>query len=136
MVIVMLLTEPLLCLKVVVPLYHRKITMAKLHFRSYITNQIILFPQRIDENIAENDPVRIVSSIVDHLDLSSVNKLYNGILLLIFGVLIHPHFSIYHYPQNVVGKCLLWQTFTYYPILFNFNNELYIYIDFKPTNNN
>ena len=30
--------------------------MAKLHFRSYTTNQIILFPQRIDENIAENDP--------------------------------------------------------------------------------
>ena len=42
--------------------------MAKLHFRSYTTNQMVLFPQRIDENIAENDPVRIVSSIVDHLD--------------------------------------------------------------------
>lgn len=51
--------------------------MAKLHFRSYTTNQTVLFPQRIDENIAENDPVRIVSSIVDHLDMSSVNKLYN-----------------------------------------------------------
>ena len=37
--------------------------MAKLHFRSYTTNQMVLFPQRIDENIAENDPVRIVSSI-------------------------------------------------------------------------
>ena len=44
--------------------------MAKLHFRSYTTNQTVLFPQRIDENIAENDPVRIVSSIVDHLDYS------------------------------------------------------------------
>ena len=52
--------------------------MAKLHFRSYTTNQMVLFPQRIDDNIAENDPVRIVSSIVDHLDMSSVNKLYNG----------------------------------------------------------
>ena len=52
--------------------------MAKLHFRSYTTNQMVLFPQRIDENIAENDPVRIVSSIVDHLDMSSVNILYNG----------------------------------------------------------
>ena len=30
--------------------------MAKLHFRSYTTNQMVLFPQRIDENIAENDP--------------------------------------------------------------------------------
>ena len=53
--------------------------MAKLHFRSYTTNQMVLFPQRIDENIAENDPVRIVSSIVDHLDMSSVNKLYKCI---------------------------------------------------------
>ena len=53
-------------------------TEPKLHFRSYTTNQMVLFPQRIDENIAENDPVRIVSSIVDHLDMSSVNKLYNG----------------------------------------------------------
>ena len=50
--------------------------MAKLHFRSYTTNQMVLFPQRIDENIAENDPVRIVSSIVDHLDMSSVNKFW------------------------------------------------------------
>ena len=52
--------------------------MAKLHFRSYTTNQTVLFPQRTDENIAENDPVRIVSSIVDHLDMSSINKLYSG----------------------------------------------------------
>ena len=46
--------------------------MAKLHFRSYTTNQMVLFPQRIDENIAENDPVRIVSSIAvsyTHLDV-------------------------------------------------------------------
>ena len=33
--------------------------MTKVHFRPYITNQIILFPQRIDEDIAENDPVSL-----------------------------------------------------------------------------
>ena len=33
--------------------------MTKVHFRPYITNQIILFSQRIDEDIAENDPVSL-----------------------------------------------------------------------------
>ncbi|MFK2023899.1 hypothetical protein ACIXIR_05890 [Bacteroides fragilis] len=36
--------------------------MAKLHFRPYIPNQTVLFPQRIDENIAADDPVRIVNA--------------------------------------------------------------------------
>ena len=38
---------------------------------------MILFPQRIDKDIAANDPVRLVSSIVDQLDLSGFRKLYN-----------------------------------------------------------
>lgn len=50
--------------------------MAKLHFRPYIPNQLVLFPQRIDENIADNDPVRIISAIVDNLNLESFHKLY------------------------------------------------------------
>ena len=45
-------------------------------FRPYSPNQTILFPQRIDKDIAENDPVRLLSSIVDHLDLSVFRKLY------------------------------------------------------------
>ena len=49
-------------------------TMTKVHFRPYITNQLILFPQRIDEDIAENDPVRIISSVIDHLDISCFHK--------------------------------------------------------------
>ena len=32
--------------------------MAKVHFRDYNPKQIILFPQRLDKDIAENDPVR------------------------------------------------------------------------------
>ena len=39
-------------------------------------NQTVLFPQRIDENIAENDPVRIVNAVVDSLDLENFRKLY------------------------------------------------------------
>lgn len=50
--------------------------MAKIHFISYIPNQTVLFPQRIDEDIAENDPVRLIDSVVEHLDLTKFRKLY------------------------------------------------------------
>ena len=50
--------------------------MAKIHFRPYTTKQILLFPQRIDENIAEDDPVRLVNGLIDQLDLTSFRKLY------------------------------------------------------------
>lgn len=50
--------------------------MAKLHFRPYIPNQTVLFPQRIDENIADDAPVRIINAVVDHLNLDNFKKLY------------------------------------------------------------
>ena len=75
--------------------------MVKLHFRSYTTNQMVLFPQRIDENIAENDPVRIVSSIVDHLDMSSVNKLYNGMGRCPYHPRMMLKVIIYAYMNNI-----------------------------------
>lgn len=51
--------------------------MAKLHIRDYNPKQILLFPQLLDKDIAENDPVRIVDSVVDHLKLEKFRKLYN-----------------------------------------------------------
>ncbi|WP_018710097.1 IS1182 family transposase [Phocaeicola barnesiae] len=50
--------------------------MAKIHFRPYNPNQTVLFPQRIDEDIPAEAPVRILNAIVDNLDLSSFHKLY------------------------------------------------------------
>ena len=50
--------------------------MAKIHYHPYTPNQLVLFPQRIDEDIAENDPVRIVNAIVDSLNLEAFKKLY------------------------------------------------------------
>ena len=49
---------------------------AKIHFRSHINNQTVLFPQRIDRDIAENDPVRLVNAVVDNLNLENFNRLY------------------------------------------------------------
>ena len=52
--------------------------MAKIHFRPYTPNQTALFPQRIDEDIAPDAPVRIVNAIVDSLDLDNFRRLYKG----------------------------------------------------------
>ena len=74
--------------------------MAKLHFRLYIPNQTFLFPQRIDENIAANDPVRIVNAVVDNLNLESFKKLYKET-----GRCAHPKMMpkviIYAYMNNI-----------------------------------
>ena len=48
----------------------------KLHFRDYNPKQMILFPQRIDKDIADNDPVRVVDSVIDSLNLENFKKLY------------------------------------------------------------
>ena len=50
--------------------------MTKIHFRPYNPNQTVLFPPRIDEDIAENDPVRMVDALVEGLNLESFRKLY------------------------------------------------------------
>lgn len=50
--------------------------MSKIHFHPYTPNQLVLFPQRIDADIADNDPVRIVNAIVDNLHLETFHKLY------------------------------------------------------------
>ena len=49
----------------------------KLHFRPYINNRLVLFPQRIDEDIAENALVRIINAVIDSLDLENIYKLYS-----------------------------------------------------------
>ena len=50
--------------------------MTNLHYIPCEQGQTILFPQRIDEDIAENDPVLILNHIVEHLDLKNVHGLY------------------------------------------------------------
>ena len=49
---------------------------AKLHFREHINNQLVLFPERIDKDIAPDDPVRLVNAVVDSLDMERIYSLY------------------------------------------------------------
>ena len=48
-----------------------------LHFRSYIDNRELLFPPHLDQDIDENDPVRLIDSIIEGLDISGILKLYH-----------------------------------------------------------
>lgn len=50
--------------------------MTKLHFRPYTSKQTVLFPQRIDEDIAEDDPVRIIDAVLDGIDMKRIFELY------------------------------------------------------------
>lgn len=48
----------------------------KLHTKSYSNNDRLFFLLNPNEDIAENDPVRIVDAVVESLDLSDFKKLY------------------------------------------------------------
>ena len=47
-------------------------------FKQYNQGQIELFPQRLDEFIGKDDPVRLVNMVVDDLDLTSLINTYKG----------------------------------------------------------
>ena len=52
--------------------------MQKYHFRPYSPNQMVLFPERIDKDISPEDPVRLVSAVIDNLDISGIRSLYKA----------------------------------------------------------
>jgi transposase len=52
--------------------------MSQIVFKQYNQGQVVLFPQSLDEKIPSNAPVRLVSQIVDNLDISEVIKTYKG----------------------------------------------------------
>ncbi len=52
--------------------------MRKPVFKSNLQDQISLFPARLDQNITEEAPVRLVNQIVDKLDISAIEKTYKG----------------------------------------------------------
>ena len=46
----------------------------KLHTKSYSNNDRLFFLLNPNEDIAENDPVRLVDAVVESLDLSDFKK--------------------------------------------------------------
>jgi transposase len=51
--------------------------MKNIPFKSYSPNQILLLPPNLDELIPENHPVRVVSRVVDEIDLSPLYQSYS-----------------------------------------------------------
>jgi len=47
-------------------------------FKQYNQGQVELFPQRLDDYIGDNDPVRLVNQVVDELDLTTLIQSYKG----------------------------------------------------------
>ena len=52
--------------------------MSKTVFKQYNQGQVCMFPMSLDEKISLEAPVRLVSQIVDNLDISEVFKTYKG----------------------------------------------------------
>lgn len=50
----------------------------KVVYKTYHQNQLSLIPPSYDDLVPKNHPVRIVNTIVDHLDISSLEKTYKG----------------------------------------------------------
>jgi transposase len=52
--------------------------MSKPVFKSYHQNQVYLFPPNLEDMIAVNHPVRVVSEVMDRIDMELIIKKYKG----------------------------------------------------------
>jgi transposase len=52
--------------------------MAKPVFKTYQQNQVYLFPPSLEDMIAANHPVRVVSEVIDRIDMDLIIKKYKG----------------------------------------------------------
>src|ERR1700687_7407 len=52
--------------------------MAKPVFKAYLQNQVYLFPPSLEDLIAANHPVRVVSEVIDSIDIDIIIKKYKG----------------------------------------------------------
>ena len=52
--------------------------MPKPIFKSYQQNQVYLFPPNLEDMIDKNHPVRVVSEVIDHIDMDIIIKKYKG----------------------------------------------------------
>ncbi|MDD2594702.1 MAG: transposase [Bacteroidales bacterium] len=52
--------------------------MAKVIFKSYNQNDSLLLPPSLGEFVPQTHPARIVSEVIDHLDISAIESEYKG----------------------------------------------------------
>lgn len=78
--------------------------MAKLAIKSDNQNQIMLFPPSLDELIPSNHVVRIVSAVIDRLDISEILSTYKGGGNSCFDPRMMLKVLIYAYLNNVYSS--------------------------------
>ena len=78
--------------------------MAKLAIKSDNQNQIMLFPPSLDELIHSNHVVRIVSAVIDRLDISEILSTYRGGGNSCFDPRMMLKVLIYAYLNNVYSS--------------------------------
>lgn len=75
--------------------------MAKVVYKSYNQNDSLLFPHSIGDFIPENDPVRVLDAIVEHLDISAIEATYKGGGASSFAPRMLLKVILYAYLQNI-----------------------------------
>ena len=75
--------------------------MAKVIYKSYNQNDSLLFPHCIGDFIPENDPVRVLDAIVEHLDISAIEATYKGGGASSFAPRMLLKVILYAYLQNI-----------------------------------
>lgn len=75
--------------------------MAKVVYKSYIQNDNLLFPNSLGDFIADNDPVRVLNTIVDNLDISKIESTYKGGGASSFAPRMLLKVILYAYLQNI-----------------------------------
>ena len=75
--------------------------MAKVEYKSYNQNDNLLFPHCIGDFIPENDPVRVLDAIVEHLDISAIEATYKGGGASSFSPRMLLKVILYAYLQNI-----------------------------------
>jgi|LAHS01.1.fsa_nt_gb transposase len=51
--------------------------MAKIQFIPVPSKQTLLFPSRLDEDIASDAPVRVIDQVLDKINIDGILKLYH-----------------------------------------------------------
>ena len=75
--------------------------MAKVTYKSYNQNDSLLFPHCIGDFIPENDQVRVLDAIVEHLDISAIEATYKGGGASSFAPRMLLKVILYAYLQNI-----------------------------------
>lgn len=75
--------------------------MTKIIHKSYIQNDNLLFPNCLGEFIPKNDPVRVLNTIVDNLDISRIESTYKSGGASSFHPRMLLKVVLYAYLQNV-----------------------------------